>query len=164
MKAQNETIRAYETSREDVYHYLLTLGLDAGQAQETTQDVFLRLFQAMRAGETVRDPRAWAFRVAHNLGINSRKKGKRMEALDDVVSMRLPDRRPGPEARVLQLERAQKLREAVAALSPQQRQCLHLRAEGLRYQEIAETIGVGVSTVGEFLSRAIHRIRKAVHE
>jgi RNA polymerase sigma-70 factor, ECF subfamily len=164
MRPHDEIIRAYENSREDVYYYLLTLGLDAEQAQETTQDVFLRLFQALRAGEPIRDCRAWAFRVAHNLGLNNRMRVSRMEPLDSDLEALLPDRRPGPEARVLQLERAQKLREAVASLSPQQRQCLHLRAEGLRYQEIAETIGIGVSTVGEFLSRAIHRIRKAVHE
>jgi RNA polymerase sigma-70 factor (ECF subfamily) len=164
MKAHDETVRAYESSREDVYHYLLTLGLDAGQAQETTQEVFLRLFQAMRGGEVIRDSRAWVFRVAHNLGINVMMKRKPAHSLDAGLEAVLPDRRPSPESRVLKLERAAKLRAAVATLSPQQRQCLHLRAEGLRYQEIADTVGIGVSTVGEFLSRAIHRIRKAVHE
>jgi DNA-directed RNA polymerase specialized sigma24 family protein len=42
--------------------------------------------------------------------------------------------------------------------------CLYLRAEGLRYNEIAATIGVGASTVGEFLNRAVTRLRKAIDE
>ena len=56
------------------------------------------------------------------------------------------------------------MKQALDTLSPQQRQCLHLRAEGLRYREIAETIGVGISTVGEFLNRAVTRLRKAANE
>jgi RNA polymerase sigma-70 factor (ECF subfamily) len=44
-------------------------------------------------------------------------------------------------------------------LSPQQKVCIHLRAEGMRYREIAEVLGVSISTVEEFLARAIARLR-----
>jgi RNA polymerase sigma-70 factor (ECF subfamily) len=56
-----------------------------------------------------------------------------------------------------------RLRDGLEALSPQQRRCLYLRAEGLRYHEIAETLGVSLSTVAEYVSRGIARLRKAVH-
>jgi RNA polymerase sigma-70 factor (ECF subfamily) len=58
----------------------------------------------------------------------------------------------------------EQLNEAWKTLSPQQRQCLHLRAEGLRYREIAETLGITISSAREFLSRAILRLQRAVHE
>jgi RNA polymerase sigma-70 factor (ECF subfamily) len=52
----------------------------------------------------------------------------------------------------------------VENLSEQQRRCLHLRLEGLRYPEIAAVLGISASAVGEFLRRAIVRLRKVIHE
>ena len=42
-----------EDAREDVYYYVLTLGVSPAQAQEVAQEVFLRLFTTMRRGETL---------------------------------------------------------------------------------------------------------------
>jgi RNA polymerase sigma-70 factor (ECF subfamily) len=85
-------------------------------------------------------------------------------ALDPGLEAAMTDRGPGPEARVLQRERTARVGAALAELSPQQLRCLYLRAEGLRYKEIAETLGVGVSTVSQFLTRAIARLRRAADE
>jgi DNA-directed RNA polymerase specialized sigma24 family protein len=49
-------------------------------------------------------------------------------------------------------------------LSDPQRHCLHLRAKGFRYREIAEIIGVSTSTVGEAMQRVVKRLRKALYE
>src|SRR5215472_19316480 len=64
----------FQEAREDVYRYLLTLGLHPPQAQEATQEVFLRLYATMRKGEKIQNPRAWIFRVAHNYGLRVRAK------------------------------------------------------------------------------------------
>ncbi len=53
--------------------------------------------------------------------------------------------------------------EAVENLSPQQQQCLYLRAEGFRYKEIAAIMEISDSSVSEFLRRAISRLKKALH-
>jgi len=58
----------------------------------------------------------------------------------------------------------EQLRLAIGSLSPQQRSCLHLRAEGFRYREIAGILGINPSTVGEFLQRAVKRLRKVLYE
>ena len=52
-------------------------------------------------------------------------------------------------------ERALRFHRAVQGLSEQQRHCLFLRLEGLRYPEIGSALGIGASTVGEFLRRAL---------
>src|SRR4051794_11609433 len=62
----------FEAARDDVYRYLLTIGLYKEQAQEAAQGVFLRLYPAQSKGETIQIPRAWIFRVAHNLGLKIR--------------------------------------------------------------------------------------------
>ncbi len=53
---------------------------------------------------------------------------------------------------------------ALETLSPQQKNCLYLRSQGLRHREIAKVIGISSSTVNEFLRRAIARLAEAVHE
>ena len=164
MNAHDQVIRLYEEARQDVYHYLLRLGLSPAHAQEGSQEVFLRLYTSMNRGESIRNPRAWIFRVAHNLAATHHAAGERWMPLDPALEATLTDRGPGPERDAIQRQRAARLSEALAELSPQQRKCLYLRAEGLRYREIADTIGIGVSTVSEFLGRAIARLRRAVDE
>ena len=44
-------------------------------------------------------------------------------------------------------------------MSDRELDCLLLRAEGLEYEEIAETMGVRSGTVGALLSRAQHKLR-----
>jgi len=152
----------FETAREDVYRYLLTLGLGPAQAQEATQEVFLRLYVVLRKGQRIGNMRAWIFRVAHNHGLTLRGQEQRWRPFDPEMEMRIPDDAGNPEQLLIESERRMNLGHAVAALSPQQRQCLHLRTEGFRYREIAGILGISDSSVAEFLRRAIVRLRKAL--
>jgi RNA polymerase sigma-70 factor (ECF subfamily) len=164
MSLEDQVTQLYLDAREDVYRYLLTLGLQPAQAQENTQEAFLRLHQASRSREAIRNPRAWIFRVAHNLAMTQRTRESRNVAAEPDWLAQQPDQRKGAESKLIDKEKMTRLRAALAGLSPQQRQCLHLRAEGLRYHEIAEVAGIGISTVGEFLSRAMRRLRQAVND
>lgn len=157
--------QAFLDWRDDVYRYLLTLGLHTQQAQDATQEVFLRLYLALRKKEEpILNQRAWVFRVAHNLGLTLRTRESALRPFDPEREALLQDQALNPESGLMERERLQRMHRAVASLSPQQRHCLYLRADGLRYQEIADTLGVSVSTVSEFLKRAVTRLRKAVYE
>src|ERR1700688_836127 len=72
MTLQDQVAQLFEDARDDVYRYLLSLGLYPPQAQEGAQEVFLRLYATLKKGEKIQNPRAWIFRVAHNLGLNIR--------------------------------------------------------------------------------------------
>ena len=160
---QQQVTEIYQEARDDVYYYALTLGIDPAQAQDLAQETFLRLYVALRNGEDIRNPRAWIFRVAHNLGLRTRARQQRMQPLDPAAGDAIPQAGPSADAVLIEAERRNNLTEAIAALSPQQRQCLHLRSEGLRYREIAAAIGVSVSTVSEFLTRAVAKLKGAVN-
>jgi RNA polymerase sigma-70 factor (ECF subfamily) len=155
--------RLFLEARDDVYRYLLTLGLHPPLAQDATQDVFLSLYVALQKGEDIRNTRAWVFRVAHNHGLNLREKQNYTRPFEPEMEACLPAPEKSAEQSLIERERLLRLHNAVAGLSAQQKSCLFLRAEGLRYQEIAQVIGVGTSTVGEFLRRAITRLRRANH-
>jgi RNA polymerase sigma-70 factor (ECF subfamily) len=158
---EDETERLFVEARDDVYRYLLTLGLHPPQAQDATQEVFLRLYVALKKGEAIQNTRAWVFRVAHNFGLNVRARQDSGLPFEPELECCLPAPGKDPEQALIERERMARLQNAIAGLSEQQKSCLFLRAEGLRYQEIAQVIGVGTSTVGEFLRRAITRLRRA---
>jgi RNA polymerase sigma-70 factor (ECF subfamily) len=152
----------YEDAREDVYRYLLTLGLYPPTAQEVGQEVFLRLYEVLRKGGEIENARAWVFRVAHNLGLKTRARQGTETPFDPEVGQWLTAVTETPESQLMERERMSRYHRAVEGLSEQQRRCLFLRLEGLRYPEIASALGISASAVGEFLRRATARLRKSV--
>jgi len=159
-KLQEQVTALFEEARDDVYRYLLTIGLYPPQAQEATQEVFLRLYTALRKGEEIRSPRGWIFRVAHNLGLKIRARQDSEIPFDPDLDARYAATAAlNPEQQLAERERMLRFHRAVEGLSGQQRRCLFLRLEGLRYPEIGSAMGISPSAVGEFLRRAIERLR-----
>jgi|SRR5271157_2130945 len=161
---QTQVAQLFEECREDVFRYLLTLGLYPPAAQEATQEVFLRLYTSLKKGEDIQNPRAWIFRVAHNHGLKVRARQASEETFDAGLEARLRAPAPDPEHELLDRERMVRFHSAVEGLSEQQRRCLFLRMEGMRYPEIGSTLGISASAVGEFLRRAVARLRKVRDE
>src|SRR5271169_5178787 len=132
---QDQISRLFEQARDDVYRYLLTLGLYPPQAQEAAQEVFLRLYATLRKGEEIQNPRAWIFRVAHNLGLKIRVRQNSEEPYNPEIGGRFATQQETPESELIDRERMARFHSAVEGLSEQQRRCLFLRLEGLRYPE-----------------------------
>jgi RNA polymerase sigma-70 factor (ECF subfamily) len=142
--------------RKEIFVYLVSLGVRPEEAQEMTQESFLKYFVALREGQSIENARAWVYAVAHNLAMNSHARADTVEGAATTTET--------PESLALARERMAQLKLAIRDLSPQQRSCLHLRAEGFRYREIAGILGINPSTVGEFLQRAVKRLRKVIYE
>jgi RNA polymerase sigma-70 factor (ECF subfamily) len=161
---QERVAQLYEEARDDVYRYLLTLGLHPPRAQEAVQEVFLRLYATLRKGEEIENPRGWVFRVAHNYGLKVRERQISEEPFDPGLEAKLTDLRGNPEQELLERERMLRFHHAVEGLSEQQKRCLFLRMEGLRYPEIGAALGISASAVGEFLRRAMSRLKQVRDE
>src|ERR1700690_1823731 len=101
---QDQVSRLFEEARDDVYRYLLTLGLYPPQAQEAAQEVFLRLYTTLRKGEEIQNPRAWIFRVAHNLGLKIRTRQHSERPFDAELSRRYNTDTETPESELLERE------------------------------------------------------------
>lgn len=149
----------YESSRLDVFRYLRALGLNPDAAQDLAQEAFVRLVAAMRGGQRIEQPRAWVFRVAHNLAMDHRQQQSRVSQ-DPTQLALLRDGSMDAERELIRQEKMDGFQQAVGRLSAQQRQVLELRAAGLKHREIAELLGIQISTVGEFLRRAIAGLKK----
>ena len=157
---QDEVAQLFVEARDDVYRYLLSLGLYPPQAQEGAQEVFLRLYATLKKGEKIQNPRAWIFRVAHNHGLKIRSRQTSQGPFDAELELRIASSEMNPEQNVLEREQNLRFHKAVQGLSEQQQRCLFLRLEGLRYPEIASALGISASAVGEFLRRAIARLKR----
>lgn len=157
---QDQVAQLFVETRDDVYRYLLGLGLHPPQAQEAAQEVFLRFYVTLKKGEDIQNPRGWIFRVAHNHGLKIRAKQNTLAPFEAELALKLRSPELNPEQSLLEREQTIRFHQAIQGLSEQQRRCLFLRLEGLRYPEIGSALGISASAVGEFLRRAIARLKK----
>jgi RNA polymerase sigma-70 factor, ECF subfamily len=159
----SRVVELYDELRLPVFRYLIFLGVRPQEAEEIVQECFLRAFQQLRVrGGQEQSLRAWIFRVAHNLAVNQLKKNYRLRGGLDLSSgdllYPLIDQAPTAEELLLEKERLARLRAAISTLSAQEVQCLSLRAEGLRYREIAEIMGVGISTIAGYMGHVYQKL------
>jgi len=156
---------AFVTWRDTVYRYLLAVTNSPTDAEDLTQETFIRLFQDLRRGQRIDNLRAWLFRVAHNLAVDLSRRPCRVHAAESGLADQVEDLRkdsePDAECRILERERIDRV---LARLSPQERHCMELRTEGLRYREIAEVLGIRVPTVQTVLRRAVQKLSSESHE
>lgn len=156
----------FEELGRPVFRYVRGYVRDAAVAGDVTQEVFIRLCTELRTQRGVSDVRAWLFRVAHNLAIDEQRRLRARGAHESPVdpaefAFVLSDPAPSAEHELLRRERHGWLRGALQHLSSQERRCLFLRAQGLRYREIAAVLDIRIPTVVTFLTRAIQKLAKA---
>lgn len=159
-----EVTTLYRELRHPLLRYLVCLGLSADEAQDVVQDTFLALHQHVTAGGSKENVRGWVFRVAHNRARNRQKSYNRRFAAEldaEAVSMA---HEVTPERTAIEKERSRQLKEAIDTLSDNERACLLLRAEGLRYREIGDALDIPTSTVSDIVDRAIKRLAERCHE
>jgi RNA polymerase sigma-70 factor, ECF subfamily len=159
----SEVTSLYRELREPLLRYLVCLGLSKDEAQDVVQDTFLSLHRHLTAGGSQDNIRGWVFRVAHNQARNRQGSyhHRFTESLDPQFHSTLDE--TTPERVVLEKEKLQRLAKAVAALTNSERECLLLRAAGLRYREIGEALGMATSTVGDTVERAIKKLTETLH-
>ena len=148
-----------------MFRYLRTIGCELSLAEEIAQEAFLRLHRALRDGLQVQDVRAWVFRVARNLYIDSRREHQRYRVApsdDGESNSERGDLTPDPEQQVLERERLRLIEEEVLRLPELQRECMHLKAQGLRYHEIAVALDISMTTAVDCVRRAVKRLGRRI--
>jgi RNA polymerase sigma-70 factor (ECF subfamily) len=156
----------FEELRLPVFRYLMRKTHNTGRAEDLTQETFLRLCRHLLDNKPLQNPKAWLFTVANNLVIDFARSDGNAIDLDERNWREIEESRSAiesdPESLLIQNERLNRLKMAVLNLTPLQRECLHLRAEGLRYREIAELMAISVSTVADAVRRATVKLAREV--
>jgi RNA polymerase sigma-70 factor, ECF subfamily len=161
---EDEVVSLFEQLRAPVLRYLLSFRIPVADAEEIVQEVFLALFQHLRQGRSRANLQGWIFKVAHNSALKWRLQTKRHSDRFSYLpgmSGKATDPDPGPEESLAASQRQQRLLSVVRALPEQDRCCLSLRAEGVRYREIAGIIGMSLGSVAASLEKSLSRLTRA---
>ena len=146
-----EVTALFELHRGPLFRFMLSVGLTAADAEETIQEVFLALFKHLRAGKPRENLRGWLFQVAHNQALKVRQRRPAPFVATTAA--------PTPEEQAITNQTRRRVAAVIQALPELDRACLALRAEGLRYREIAEVLGISLGGVALSLERSLTRIR-----
>ena len=160
-EANEAVLRLFDVHRDGVHRYVRALGIADRDAEDVVQDVFLALFHHLARGRPRTNLRGWIFRVGHNLALRHLKREARRRRVGADLVSRWTVAASSPEDRYASRQRRVRLAVAVNALPARERRCLQLRAEGLRYREIARVLGLSLGTVANTMARALARLRRA---
>jgi RNA polymerase sigma-70 factor, ECF subfamily len=158
-----EVVALFDQYRDGLLRYAVSVGISVHDGEDVIQEVFLSLFRHLRLGRSRANLRGWIFRVAHNLALKQRHRAQRRQAKsapDEDTLERQVDPTANPEQQFATNQRQEQLLHVVAALSERDQNCLRLRAEGLRYREIAEVLGMSLGAVAKSLGRSMERLSR----
>ena len=147
-----------------VYRLAYRLTGDRHDAEDLTQEVFVRVFRSLStyAPGTFE---GWLHRITTNLVLDQarRKSRIRFEGLAEDAAERLPGREPTPAQAYFDTHLDGDIEAALAALPPEFRAAVVLcDIEGLSYEEIAATLGVKLGTVRSRIHRGRAQLRTAL--
>jgi len=144
--------------------YIRRLARDPAATEDLLHDAFARII-ATDGWREVESPAGFAIRTARNVVYDTlrRQKVVTIEHVADVGALGLADEAADPEATLLARDELKRLRAIVEALPAQQRRVFTLRkVYGLPPGEIAERLGLSVSTVEKHLVKAVRACAEAL--
>jgi len=155
-----EATRDFDTLFQNYYTRLARLLYrvtgDTARAEEVAAEAFWRLHRKPPLDQS--NPEGWLYRTGLRLALDHLKKEKRRqrhEALGSFFGIAA-----SPDRVVEQSQDRARVRQALAALKPEQASLILMRAEGFSYSEIAAALSLNPGSVGTLLARAEQAFRK----
>lgn len=145
----------YEATSDRVFRLMVRM-VGVQDADDLTQQVYMRAFSKLSQFSGDSKFETWLYRLATNEALQHLRREKHRRTSELVVE---PTTQQNDS--IEQDERAQLVREALAALDPELRAIFTLKEEnGFSYQEIAQILDIPEGTVGSRLNRARRELRK----
>jgi RNA polymerase sigma-70 factor (ECF subfamily) len=152
----------FERYRDEIHAFLARMVHDAVAAEDLTQETFLRVFREAGRYDPCRPLEPWIYRIARNLAVDWLRSRKRKPETSltgpDETTIDAEDPARGPVEVAAEREREALLREGLSRLRPGQREIFVLiDLEGLKYEQVADMLGISVKAVGARLRKARRR-------
>ncbi|RYG37632.1 sigma-70 family RNA polymerase sigma factor [bacterium] len=139
------------------------------EAEDVTQETFVRAFQSFDRFDGRANVRTWLFRIAHNLCIDRARRADRRVTESSLTEGEegdeydVADSRWQPETFVMNAELAEVVEDGIRGMSEKLRSVLLLHdREDMAYDEIAQTLGLPVGTVKSRLFLARNHLQKVL--
>ena len=161
-KAYRELVELYQGQ---VYSVVLRMVRRREDAEDLTQETFVRMFRALDRYDPQRPFAAWLFTIASRLAIDHIRRRKvqpvsltqREAGSDEEYDIEVPDPGPTPEEVTSRTEEERRTEELIRSLPPHYRIVVMLRHQrDMAYEEIAEALHLPLGTV----KARIHRARE----
>lgn len=144
-----------------VYRLGLRMGLSPADAEEAAQNAFIAAWRGLPQFRGESKFSTWLYRLASNAAVDVLRREKKYEHQADVEELRQADEGPSPQEQLERQETRQTVRRCLAALPLEYRQVLVLRyLQQMRYQEIAEALGLPEGTVKSRINRAKAQLKE----
>jgi RNA polymerase sigma-70 factor, ECF subfamily len=169
-RAFNELVRTYQRR---VYATALHITGNHGDADDVTQETFVRAYRGLSSFDGRSDLFTWLYRVTVNTALNLLRSGRRTQNLAAAGAIEVaagggrPERlgeAPATPAQLSQIEdRLRRVLDEVCALSPTLRITLVLATvEQLPYRKIAEILEIPEGTVAWRVNEARRKLRESL--
>lgn len=143
-----------------LFNVALRMLNDVQDAEDVTQAVFLNAYLRLRTYDPTYRFFSWIYRMTVNESLNTLKRRRRTEPLDQAYDVRVPGAAPDSAAEAQDL-----VGRALLCLRPDDRAIVVLKHfASFSYQEIADVLEVPVRTVKSRLFTARERLRDALRE
>lgn len=152
----------YDSTRARVFGLVLRVLRDPGYSEETTQDVYLQVWnKASGYDPAAGSPLAWLMTLAHRRAVDrvrSEQAASQRESRYGAATVDVPADRVA-EA-VIHLEERQQVTECLASLTDVQRECIQLAYyEGLTYVQVSQRLSANLATIKSRMRDAIRGLR-----
>lgn len=149
----------------EIYRYLLRATARPSDADDLSQETFLRAFKAYRSLPPDANVRAWLFTIATNLFRNHFRSEKRKQKAHTAVRIQRHDiDDSGPEAETLFNEAKSRVETIIARLPLKQRLAFTLRKiHDLDYEAVARSLGCSPESARAHIFQALRKIRQALN-
>jgi RNA polymerase sigma factor (sigma-70 family) len=126
-------------------------------AEDLAQDAFMQLYRALRAGKEIEHPKAWTICVLRR-AMNRQMKDRGLYEQLEEAHLQMP----GEAA--IEVSRLAEIRSLTSVLSPREEEVLLLRLETFKYREIADQLGISITSVDNLLARALRKLQEAISQ
>lgn len=157
--------------RKPIIHFMYRMVHNQAIAEELSQEVFLRVYRSRETYRAEARFSTWLYRIATNLGVNYARDTKRERTASTVyldendsetgMTPDVADTTPSAEARLVQRERLNAIRQHVLALPERQRMAVLMhKYEGMDYKQIGDVLKLSESATKSLLFRAYQTLRE----
>lgn len=154
-----------DATADDIFRLAVSFARNRAEAEDLTQEVFVKLWQNLHRYTPDSSFRAWAYRVARNLFVDAYRRARdvRQATWVDPEFLELLPGSDDPHTRAVRNQRLQIARAALARLPEELAQLLLLRDfADWSYDELAAELGVPLGTVKSRLNRARRELASVV--
>ena len=157
-----------ETYRNKVYNTVLNILQSSADADDSTQEVFIQVYQSISSFKKQSSLSTWIYRIAVHKALDKLRKRKTRQRLQQLLPWWMPDEKRSeennfyhPGIELDKKEQAAILFEAINSLPEKQQLAFTLiKIQGMSYQEAAEVMQQNIKAIESLITRAKQNLQE----